>query len=150
MGKEISILCLRNKGEIKGENVRLISTKSAQRPTWALIRPYRGRPTQSWLVGPRRIASYKGGGSRGTRYEVHRTASNPTYNPNRFREALPATRSHTASPPPGRHRPALRSTLFTDLTTDAMASSSAKPTDGQPDQSSLSFSSSWSRSYFPE
>jgi len=40
-----------------GGFVRLISTKLAQRLIWAFDpRPDRGRPTQSWLVGPRRAA----------------------------------------------------------------------------------------------
>jgi hypothetical protein len=36
--------------------------------------PCRGCPTDPWLVGPR------GGGGHGSWYEVHRAATNPTYN----------------------------------------------------------------------
>jgi hypothetical protein len=44
-------------------------------------RPGRGRPTDPWLVGPRRAVLYRGGGGHGSWYEVICAATNPTYNP---------------------------------------------------------------------
>jgi hypothetical protein len=41
----------------------------------------RGRPTDPWLVPPRRTVLYRGGGGHDSRDEVSCTATNPTYNP---------------------------------------------------------------------
>jgi hypothetical protein len=47
----------------------------------SISRPGRGRPTDLWLVGPRRTVLYRGGGGHDSQYEVHRAATNPTNNP---------------------------------------------------------------------
>ena len=81
--KRIEVLKFKDKsnGEIKGENVRLISQPISPTAYWALVtRPDRG--AQPYMVGgPRRTALYKVIGAGDSSYEVHREPLRPTNKP---------------------------------------------------------------------
>ena len=75
---KVKSIWLKVKVEIKGENVSLISSVWAQRPTGPLdLRPDRGRPTQYGWGAPVALRYIKRWGAGGTQYEVRRAAATP-------------------------------------------------------------------------